>query len=212
MIRVVVADDHPLLRSGLRRVIDAQPGMQLVAEAEDGAALLEVLAAHPCEVLILDLSLPYMRGLELVRAVVERYPALRILIYSVQPEDRLSLHLLDAGAAGYLSKDQGAEALLRAVRQVARGERYLSPTLRALEAQAPGEPQRPPHERLSARELEVFQLLLRGMNVSDVADELEIQASTASNHIARIREKLGVNTNGEVLLYAFRAGLLRQEI
>ncbi|MBK7759388.1 MAG: response regulator transcription factor [Deltaproteobacteria bacterium] len=208
MIRVGVADDHPLLRSGLRRVFEAQTHIKLVLEAEDGAVLLTKLAAQPCDVLVLDLSLPYLRGIELVRAVVERHPALRVLIYSVQPEDRLSLHLLDAGAAGYLSKDHGADELLRAIQTVARGERYLTPALRELLALDPNEPQIAPHERLSARELAVFQLLLRGMNVADIADELEIQASTASNHLARIREKLGVQTNGEALLYAFRAGLL----
>ena len=209
MIRVGVADDHPLLRSGLRRVFDAQAHIKLVLEAEDGAELLTKLAAQPCDVLVLDLSLPYLRGIELVRAVVERHPNVRILIYSVQPEDRLSLHLLDAGAAGYLSKDQGADELLRAIQTVASGKRYLTPTLRELVALDPEKSA--PHERLSARELAVFQLLLRGMNVADIADELEIQASTASNHLARIREKLGVQTNGEVMLYAFRAGLLSRE-
>ena len=209
MIRVGVADDHPLLRSGLRRVFEAQTHIKLVLEAEDGAVLLTKLAAQPCDVLVLDLSLPYLRGIEVVRAVVERHPALRVLIYSVQPEDRLSLHLLDAGAAGYLSKDQGADELLRAIQTVASGKRYLTPTLRELVALDPEKSA--PHERLSSRELAVFQLLLRGMNVADIADELEIQASTASNHLARIREKLGVQTNGEVMLYAFRAGLLSRE-
>lgn len=211
MIRIIVADDHPLLRSGLKRVFDAQPDMTLVAEAQDGAEIIGKLAAHPCEVLVLDLSLPYLRGLDLVRAVAERYPALRILIYSVQPEDHLSLHLLEAGASGYLSKDRSVEELLRAIRTVARGERYLSATLRNLETLTPGEAELPPHQRFSVREVEVFQLLVRGMSVSGIADELEIQASTASNHMARIREKLGVSTNGEVLLYAFRAGLLDRE-
>ncbi|HNC96682.1 MAG TPA: response regulator transcription factor [Myxococcota bacterium] len=211
MIRIVVADDHPLLRSGLRRVFEAQPDMKLVAEAQDGAEILTRLADHPCDVLILDLSLPYLRGLDLVRAVAERHPALRILIYSVQPEDHLSLHLLDAGAAGYLSKDRSVEELLRAIRTVARGDRYLSATLRNLETQVVGEPEGAPHQRFSVREVEVFQLLVRGMSVSGIAEELEIQASTASNHMARIREKLGVSTNGEVLLYAFRAGLLDRE-
>ena len=211
MIRIVVADDHPLLRSGLRRVFEAQPDLKLVGEAQDGAEILAKLAELPCDVLVLDLSLPYLRGLDLVRAVVERHPALRILIYSVQPEDHLSLHLLDAGAAGYLAKDRSVEELLRAIRAVARGERYLSAGLRNLQALAPGELEGPPHGRLSVREVEVFQLLVRGMSVSDIAEELEIQASTASNHMARIREKLGVSTNGEVLLYAFRAGLLDRE-
>lgn len=209
MIRVIVADDHPLLRDGLRRLLDAQPDLRLVAEAGDGAEVLDVLAAHPCDVLVLDLSLPYLRGLQLVQAVVEQYPALRILVYSVQPEDRLSLHLLEAGVAGYLSKDRGAGELLAAIRAVARGQRHISPALRALAATDPSDDRRPPHERLSVREVEVFQLLLRGMSVSDIAGELEIQASTASNHMARIREKLGVETNGEVMLYGFRAGLIR---
>lgn len=211
MIRILVADDHPLLRNGLRRLFERQPDLALVGEAEDGAALLDLLAQQACDVLILDLSLPYLRGLDLVRAVAERHPAVRMLIYSVQPEDRLSLHLLDAGASGYLSKDRGADELLRAIRAVARGERYLSAPLRALEPVPLDEAQRSPHERLSVREVEVFQLLLRGMSVSSIADTLEISASTASNHLARIREKLGVNTNGEVMLYAFRAGLLDRE-
>lgn len=211
MIRVGVADDHPLIRSGLRRLFEVQPNLKLVLEAEDGAELLTSLAAQPVDVLVLDLSLPYLRGIELVRAVIERHPAVRILIYSVQPEDRLSLHLLDAGAAGYLSKDQGADELLRAIQTVASGRRYLTPTLRELAALDPEKTQTAPHERLSSREVAVFQLLLRGKNVADIADELEIQASTASNHLARIREKLGVQTNGEVMLYAFRAGLLSRE-
>lgn len=209
MIRVTIADDHPMLRSGLRRVLDAQPDMKVVAEAEDGAAVLERLSETYCDVLVLDLSLPYLRGLELVRAVTERYPALRVLIFSVQPEDRLSLHLIEAGVAGYLSKDRGAEELVRAIRTVARGERYMSESLRRLVATSPEEPQRPPHEHLSVREYEVFQLLIQGLSVSGIADELEIQASTASNHMAKIREKLGVNTNGEVIIYAFRAGLVK---
>jgi DNA-binding NarL/FixJ family response regulator len=134
MIRVGVADDHPLIRSGLRRVFEAQAHLKLVLEAEDGAELLTKLAAQPLDVLVLDLSLPYLRGMELVRAVIERHPTVRILIYSVQPEDRLSLHLLDAGATGYLSKDQGADELLRAIQTVASGKRYLTPTLRELSA------------------------------------------------------------------------------
>lgn len=208
MIRIIVADDHPLLRDGLRRLIDAQPDLRLVAEAGDGAELLDKLTAHPCDVLVLDLSLPHLRGLQLVHAVVERHPGLRILVYSVQPEDRLSLHLLEAGVAGYLSKDRSAGELLTAVRAVAAGKRHMSPALRQIAAMDPEGDRGLPHERLSVREVEVFQLLLRGLSVSEIATELEIQASTASNHMARIREKLGVETNGEVMLYGFRAGLI----
>lgn len=208
MIRVLVADDHPLLRDGLRRLLERQPEMKLVGEAADGAELLERLAEQACDVLVLDLSLPHLRGLELVRAVAERYPALRILIYSVQPEDRLSLHLIEAGAAGYLSKDCGSVELLSAIRAVARGRNYLSEALQQVAARDPMADQRPPHEHLSVREVEVFQLLIAGRSISQIADELEVQASTVSNHMARIRAKLGVSTNGEVMLYAFRAGLI----
>lgn len=207
MIRVIVADDHPIVRHGLGRLIDLEPDMKLVAEAADGADLLEILKEHRCDVLVLDLSLPHLRGLELLAAIKERWPALAVLIFSVHPEDNFSLYLMDAGAAGYLSKDRMIDHVLGAIRCVAAGRPYVTDRLAELRHER-GSDALAPHQRLSAREHQVFTRMIQGMNVSAIAAELEISASTASNHVSRIREKLGVESNGEILIYAVRAGLL----
>jgi two-component system invasion response regulator UvrY len=207
MIRVLVADDHPIVRLGVCQLINLEPDMRVVGEAVDGAVLIDVLGRVACDVLVLDLSLPHIRGLELLHLVKERWPGLRVLIFTVQPEDVFALYLLEAGAAGYLCKDRGVDAVLAAIRAVAGGGTYLSPRIRQI-AREHGTGGGSPHERLSAREHEVFMRMLEGMSVSAIAAELEISASTTSNHVARIREKLGVESNGEVILYGARAGLV----
>lgn len=207
MIRVFVADDHPIVRHGVCQLIGLEADMAVSGFAVDGAELLERLAACPSDVLVLDLSLPHVRGLELLLLVRERWPALPVLIFTVQPEDVFALYLMDAGAAGYLNKDQGVHAVLDAIRTVAAGKRFISARLRKVAADH-GRQKTAPHERLSVREHQVFLALVQGLSVSAIAAELEISASTASNHLARIREKLGLESNGEVLLYAARAGLL----
>lgn len=207
MIRVIVADDHPIVRHGLGRVIDLEPDLKLVAEAADGAELIGLLGQRTCDVLVLDLSLPHLRGLELLAAIKERWPALAVLIFSVQPEDNFSLYLMEAGAAGYLSKDRGIDQVIGAIRCVAAGRPYITPRLAELRHER-GSDALAPHQRLSAREHQVFTRMIQGMTVSAIAAELEISASTASNHVSRIREKLGVESNGEIVIYAVRAGLI----
>lgn len=207
MTRVIIADDHPIVRHGLRRSLDLQADMQVVGEAADGAEVVELLDATPCDVLILDLSLPHIRGLELVHLLRERHPKVRILVFSVQPEDRMSVHLFEAGIQGYLSKDRGVEAVLDAVRRIASGRRFITERVAELLIDRSSDGAAP-HEQLSRRERQVFDRLIQGMSVNAIAGELEISASTASNHLARIREKLGVEHNGQVLVYAARAGLV----
>jgi two-component system invasion response regulator UvrY len=207
MIRVLVADDHPIVRHGVCQLINLEPDLCVSGVAVDGAEVVERLAECPSDVLVLDLSLPHIRGLELLHLVRERWPTLPILIFTVQPEDVFALYLMDAGAAGYLNKDQGVHAILDAIRAVAAGKRFVTPRLQQI-AFEHRHGALVPHERLSVREHQVFTRLVEGMNVAAIAAELEISASTASNHLARIREKLGVENNSEVLLYASRAGLL----
>ncbi len=206
-IRVIIADDHPIIRHGLGRLIALESDMEVVASSKDGADLLHDLAAHPCDVLVLDLSLPHIRGLELLTLVKERWPELAVLIFSVHPEDSFSLHLMDAGAAGYLSKDRGIDLVLAAIRTVAAGRPFITERLAELRRER-GRDSLAPHQRLSAREHQVFIRMIQGMSVSTIAAELEISASTASNHVSRVREKLGVEHNGEILVYAARAGLI----
>ncbi|MCO4774257.1 MAG: response regulator transcription factor, partial [Deltaproteobacteria bacterium] len=178
--------------------------------AADGAALTELLQATPCDVLVVDLSLPHLSGMELIRAVAEWYPTLPMVVFTMQPEDALALHIVRSGASAYLCKDRSSDELLEAIRHVSRGHRYLTDRLRELEAaeaaSSPGASA--PHESLSARQTQVFRLLLEGRSVSDIAAKLEMAGSTTSNHIAEIRRKLGVDTVGEIVLYAHRMGLL----
>lgn len=208
MIRVLIADDHPIVRHGLARLFRLQSDIEVVGEATDGAEVVRLLEVVRADVIVLDLSLPHIRGLELVHLIHDSHPLVRILVFSVQPEDQLSLYLFEAGVSGYLSKDHGVEAVLEALRVVARGERFMTPELRAL-ALHPAATELAPHDRLSSRERQVFDRLIAGMTVNGIAAELEISASTASNHLTKVREKLGVSHNGEVLVYAGRAGLIK---
>ncbi len=207
MIRVAIADDHPIVRDGIRRLLASQPDIQVVAEAADGADVVQILQTWPCEVLILDLSLPHLQGLELVRLVRSDFPSVAVVVFTMQREDVLGRSLVAAGVCGYVRKDRPLEELVRAVRRAASGQRDLPPSL-AGAAAAPLPAGSAPHLSLSAREAQVFHRMAAGVQVKDIALELEISASTASNHVARVREKLGVRTNGEVVLYASQHGLL----
>ncbi|MGB1274213.1 MAG: response regulator [Nannocystaceae bacterium] len=209
MIKVILADDHPIIREGLRRLINLEPDMEVVAEAIDGPEAIQVLQTVDCDVIVLDLSLPHIRGLELLALIKEMRPTVRVLIFSVQPESRFSLYLMEAGASGYLSKDHTITSVLTAIRTIARGQTFITERMSEIRAEC-GDTQLAAHQRLSAREYQIFTRLIEGMSVSVIAGELEISASTVSNHLSRVREKLGVTHNGEVLLYAAKHDLLNR--
>ena len=209
MIRILLADDHQIVRSGLRQLLDLQPDLTVVAEASDGEEVFELLDAHTVDVLVLDLSLPKLSGMEVVRRLQSEGRKVITVVLTLYPEDQLALHLLKAGAAAYLSKDRSPTELMTAIRQVARGRRYLTETLADLVITAGPVDEKAPHERLSAREREVFLLLTDGKTVSEISHVLDVSRSTASNHVAAIREKLGVASIGEIIRYAHRMGLLR---
>ncbi len=205
MIRVVLADDHALVRDGVRRIFDAEEDIQVVGEAADGRAALEVLAKASANVLVLDVNMPEMGGVEVLRRVRAEFPRLAVLVLSMFAEDKSAARFLRAGASGYLAKGRSATELVAAVRKVARGERYVTDTvaehlLDTTEA--------PPHERLTEREHQVFALIAAGKSPSDVAAELGLSASTVSTYTARIKKQLGVTTLGDVVLYASRNGLV----
>ncbi len=212
MIRVVVADDHPIVRGGLETIVRAQKDMQLVASAADGAALVDLLSSRPCDVLVVDLSLPHLSGMELIRGVAEWHPDLPMVVFTMQPEDALALHVVRSGASAYLCKDRSSDELLQAIRHVAKGKVFLTDRLQALAdaevVEVSAKADVAPHERLSARQAQVFRLVLEGRTVNDIAATLEMAGSTTSNHIAEIRRRLGVETTGEVVLYGHRMGLL----
>lgn len=205
MIKVFLVDDHGVVRAGLRHVLCLEPDIQVVGEAADGWKALDLLGRPELavDVLVLDLSMPRLSGTEVLRRVLEIRPGLAVLIVSMYGEAQFASGLLAQGAAGYLSKDRADAEIVDAVRALARGRLYAARTL-AAERGA----NRPAHESLSPREVQVFMLLIEGRTPTDIAAELDLGASTVSTHIAKIRTKLGVQNIAEIVTYAHRNGLI----
>ena len=199
---VMLVDDHAVVRAGYRRLIELEPGLAVVAEAADADQALALLARlQPLPgVVVVDLSMPGRSGLDLLRRIALRWPAVHTLVFSMHDGPALVAQALEAGAAGFVAKSSPPEWLVEALRRVAAGERpVLSPGLQ----QAPQQPQaRPPHEALSAREFQVLQGWLAGHTVEQVAQHLRLSAKTVANHQTAIRQKLGVATAVELVRYA----------
>ena len=208
-IRIFIADDHPIVRQGLRRIVEADAGMVISGEADDAAALLAGLETKATDLVLLDVSMPGGLFLETLREVRNRHPSIRVLALSVHPEDEWAVRALKAGASGYLTKDHSPDQLLDAIRRVYRGGKYVSPSLaERLASQLDGGGQRAPHELLSDREFEVMRRLGSGLTVSQIASELALSAKTVSTYRTRILEKMAVTTNADLVRYAARYGLI----
>jgi DNA-binding NarL/FixJ family response regulator len=208
-IRIFIADDHPIVRQGLRRIVEADAGLAISGEASDAAALFAALAAAPTDLVLLDVSMPGAPFLETLRELRTRHPTIRVLVLSVHPEDQWAVRALRAGASGYLTKDHSPDQLLGAVRRVYRGGKYVSPTLAEhLAGQVDGDGQGAPHELLSDREFEVMRRLGSGLTVSQIAGELALSPKTVSTYRARILEKMSVASNADLVRYAARHGLI----
>ena len=208
-IRIFIADDHPIVRQGLRRIVEADPGLVISGEAGDAATLIAALQATATDLVLLDVSMPGGPFLETLRDLRARHPTIRVLVLSVHPEDQWAVRALRAGASGYLTKDHSPDQLLEAIRRVYRGGKYVSPTLaEQLAAHLDGDGQRAPHELLSDREFEVMRRLGSGLTVSQIASELAISAKTVSTYRTRILEKMAVATNADLVRYAARYGLI----
>ncbi|MBL8678728.1 MAG: response regulator transcription factor [Myxococcales bacterium] len=199
---IFLADDHPLLRKGLCELINAQPDMTVVGEAARGDEVLARDLGH-VSVLLLDLSLPGVSGLDVLRALHKHNPKLHVVVLTMYSEEQYAAQVLAEGAAAFVSKSAPPDDLLAILRHVLRHGRYLPESLALADV-----PDKPLHTRLSAREHQVFTLLYQGKTVSDIAVELAVAPSTVSNHLAKIKEKLHARTIGEIVAYAHRAGLV----
>lgn len=209
MIHLLIVDDHAVVRRGLRQILQDEPGLAVQAEAADGHEALEAVRARSFDVVVLDVSMPGRNGLEVLEEIRRARPSLPVLILSVHPEEQLALRLLKAGAAGYVSKDSAPEELVTAIRRVAKGGKYMSPTLadRLVEhLQAPAA--EPRHESLSDREFEVLLALAGGQRIKEIAAHHNLSVKTVSTYRARVLRKLGVQSNAELTLYAARQGLI----
>ncbi|NJM32624.1 MAG: response regulator transcription factor [Limnobacter sp.] len=211
MIHVAVVDDHGIVRAGFREMLVNELGIAIAFEADSGEAALDLLRKHPCDVLLLDISLPGQSGIDVLRTVRQRYPQLKVLMLSGFPEERYALAMIRHGANGYLCKDCDKSELLRAIQTVSQGRRYVSSkTAELLASGLVGDGLSLPHENLSERELQVFLRLAKGESVSAIAEALHLSVKTVSTYRSRLLEKLEVNSNAELATYAHENGLLTQ--
>ena len=202
MIRILIADDHAIVRGGLVQLFSLAGDMTVVAQATNGGQVMESLRATPCDLVLLDLSMPGASGVELIARIRAHVPALPILVLSMHNEALVVRRALKAGANGYMSKDGDPETLLLAARKVAAGGRYLDPGLAELLVFDSDAGQREhPHEQLSNRELSIFRLFVCGKTVNQIADELAISNKTVSTHKARLMQKMGFQSNADMLRY-----------
>jgi len=207
MIRVLIADDHQLVREGLRGLLEAAPEFEVVSEAANGDEALALVRQRDFDVALLDLSMPGLSGIDLIVRLKHEKPALRILVLSMHGEQQYAARALKAGASGYLTKDSASELLVSALRKVAAGGVHISDTAAAaLVGHTAGA--EAPHTRLSDREFEVFRLLAAGRSPTEIGAQLHLSVKTISTHKARILQKLGLSGTAELVRYAMENGLL----
>jgi len=209
MIRVAIADDHAVVRQGLRHIIGETPELSLVGEAATGAETLELARTVECDVLVLDMSMPGPGGLDILRELRALRPGLAILVLSMYPEDQFAVRLLRGGADGYLNKESAPDELVGAIRKVATGGKYVSAALAEKLAQAlhtGGDAL--PHESLSDREFQVLRLIAAGRTASEIAAQLSLSVKTISTYRARLLAKMNMSTNADLMRYALDHGLV----
>ncbi|MBI1891507.1 MAG: response regulator transcription factor [Burkholderiales bacterium] len=209
MIRVLIADDHSMIRAGLKSMLADAADIKVVAEADNGDDALRLLRSEEVDVALLDLDLPGKSGFEIVVEAKRIKPDLPILIVSLMPEEKHATRLFKAGATGYIMKDCEPEEFIKAVKRVASGQRYISTRLAEqlyLQSEEGGE--RLPHTTLSEREYEIFELIVAGKPLIDIAAQLHISEKTVSTHRARILEKMNMTSNAALITYAVKNGLI----
>jgi DNA-binding NarL/FixJ family response regulator len=209
--RIAVVDDHQLVRLGLKQIVDGESDFVWAGEARTGREALELLRNTPVDVMLLDLSLPDMSGLDVLRHLRAHHESVVILVLSAYPEKQYGLNVLRAGASGFVSKTADDGELCRAIRASVRGGRYVSPELAemlvsGMQQGASGEPQ---HSALSEREFQIFCKLAEGKTVSEIAARLYLSVKTVSTYRTRILEKMGMKTNADITTYAIRNQLLQ---
>ena len=208
MIRVMLVDDHALVRMGFRMLL-ADAGMEVVAEAGDGEQACQLYPATQPDVVVMDLSMPGMGGMEAVRRLLAQDPKARVLALSAHEDTAHPRRVLRAGALGYLAKRSAPEALIEAVRAVARGERYIDAATTQALAMAQLDGVDSPADVLSEREFSVFLQLARGASVAQIADSLALSPSTVGTHLYHVKQKLGAGNQSELTLVALRWGLIQ---
>src|SRR5216117_1909057 len=209
MIRILIADDHAIVRAGLKQFIADQADMEVSAEASSGAEAIAAVRANDFDVVLLDIMMPDKNGIDTLKTLIHVKPELPVLILSMYSEDLYAVNLLRAGAAGYVNKEAASAQLVAAIRTVVRGRKYVSPALEQILADSvSGDVPRPLHGELSQREFQIFCKLAAGLAVSKIADELNLSVKTVSTYRTRILEKMAMKSNADLTYYAIKNGLI----
>lgn len=209
MIKILIADDHAVVRRGLRQIINDEPDFEVVAEAQNGQEVLDKLESTDCNVVVLDITMPDKNGLAVLQEVKATRPRLPILILSMHPEDQFALRALKLGASGYLTKESAPEELVGALRKVISGGKYISSTLaEQLVAEIGSDSPRPSPERLSEREFQVLRMIAQGKTISQIAEDMGLSVKTVSTYRTRLLLKMKMKTNAELVRYAVQHGLV----
>ncbi|PXW25385.1 response regulator [Paraburkholderia caballeronis] len=212
MIKVLIADDHTLVRDGLRHILQGASGFEIAGEASDGATTVALVRAQDADVLVLDLSMPGRNGVELIRQIKDEKPALRILVLTMHAEQQYAVRAFKAGASGYLTKESASAELVSAVTKVASGGVYVSMAMAERFAQSLHEPSDTlPHQRLSDREFDVFRRIAAGQTITEIAQQLCVSAKTVSTYKVRILEKMQMPHEAALVRYAMRHKLFDDE-
>jgi len=209
MTRVLIADDHALVRAGLRQYLQQNGRFASIAEASSGSQTLDMLRGARFDLLILDINMPDRGGLDILKHVRASYPETRVLVLSAYPERQYAVNVLKAGASGYLSKESAPDELMKAVGQVMAGKRYVSSSLaELLVSELDTDHEKPLHAGLSEREFQIFCKLASGQSVSEIASELSLSVKTVSTYRTRVLEKMSFKSNADITSYALRNGLM----
>jgi len=210
MIKILVADDHAIVREGLKQIVADTSDMVVAGEAVDGQEVLDQVRKEHWDLILLDLSMPGRSGIDTLKALKIEKPGLPVLVLSMYPEEQYAIRALKAGAAGYLTKESAPEELIEAIRKVSRGGRYISASLaEGLASHVERNSEKPVQETLSDREYQVMLMIASGKTVTEIANELSLSVKTISTNRVRALRKMGMKTNAELTYYAIKHGLVK---
>lgn len=209
MTRILIADDHAIFREGLRQILEDVQDLAVVDEASRGHEVIEKVAKNDYDIILLDIAMPGVSGLDTLKLLKNQKPKMQVLILSMYPEDQYAVRAIKAGAAGYITKASASEELIEAIKKVSKGGRYISPSVaeKLLQDLEP-EPGRPLHEKLSNREYQILCMIARGKTVGEIAVELFLSVKTVSTHRVHILEKMKMKSNAELTNYTLKNNLI----
>lgn len=210
MLKILVADDHTMVREGLKRILTEQPDMTVAGEASDGPETLDRVRSGRYDLVLLDIAMPGRGGLDILKDLKAERPELPVLVLSMYPEEQYAVRTLKAGASGYLTKESAPDELIAAVRKVSKGGKYVTSSLaEKLALYLDTDSEKPVHERLSDREYQVVRMIASGKTVTEIAEALSLSVKTISTNRSRALLKMGMKTNAEITYYAVKQGLIQ---